>query len=341
MKPYWILVFALILSGLTGCGSSSAPTQPAAESSAPSWTRQHPERLGQVYGVAAAEIYGSEANAIERAGEQARLDLLSRIRVTLEGSSSVQSRVELEDDRISGVQEVLTQQATSRVERVQLPGIEVVETWVDPRATEAWALARFDRIQAEDQLARELEQSQERLLARGLPETGELLDQVREVLPSLDDLARRQQLQQQLAFLGVTDHLAASQSKAVDRLALDIQALLARVTFRIDSQNALAERLQPELARQLTAMGFHLVEAGEVLQLRLNLTMDSVQRDTLHHRIVDVSGQLVTAEGHTLYALQERGRATSTDPDTATRQALDALAKGLAKQLGEGLYQNL
>jgi hypothetical protein len=294
-----------------------------------------------VFGVASAENYGSEANALERAKEQARVDLLSRIRVEVSGTTETSNRMEMNNGQVTNMSEVLTQEARSRVNEIELPGMEVTETWVNPQGKDAWALAQLNRAEAERQLLNELQRTNQRLLERGLPQQGSKLEKVRQVIPSLPDLARRNQLHQQLTFLSATGRVVATQRKAVDELDAQIQALLSSLSFSVEGQNSLAERMRPELAEQLTAMGFNMVNSGADLQLRLSLSMDEVQRERLHHRVAQASGQVVTPEGRTLYAVSESGRAASTDPNVATRKAVKAMATLLAQTLATGLYDNL
>ncbi len=345
MQRRLLCLALLLVVGLAGCAQQ--PASPATSSAVvasaaqPGWISQHPERSGFVYGVASAEIYGSEANALERAREQARVDLLGRIRVAVGGSVEARSRMEMRNDQVTDLTEVLTQQASSRVEEVELPGIEVTETWVSPNGKDAWALARLNRAEAEQQLLTNLSLTNQRLLDRGLPRTGSNLDKVRQVLPSLPDLSQRDQLHHQLEFLAASERIDSAQRQEVDQLAAAIQSLLAGLSFQVEGQNNLAQRMAPELAQQLTRMGFNMVEGNADLNLRLSLNMDEVVRNNLHHRVAQASGQVLTPEGRTLYAISESGRATSTDANVATRNAIDEMAKSLARRLAAGLYDNL
>ncbi|MDR9468381.1 LPP20 family lipoprotein, partial [Marinospirillum sp.] len=297
-KPGLLLAAGLMVVGLAGC--SGQPAAPAAQTSSnseqPRWISQHPQRNDYVFGVASAEIYGSEANALERAREQARVDLLSRIRVAVSGTTETSNRMEMNNGQVTNMSEVLTQEARSRVKEVELPGMEVTETWINPNGKDAWAMAQLNRVEAERQLLGELQRTNQRLLERGLPQQGTKLERVRKVIPRLPDLARRNQLHQQLAFLAATDRVDAAQRKAVDELDAQIQSLLASLSFSVKGQNSLAERMRPELAEQLTAMGFNMVDSQADLQLHLSLSMDEVQRDRLHHRVAQASGQVVTPQ---------------------------------------------
>src|SRR5690554_766277 len=77
----------LLLGALTACVASQPQSADApADSAKPGWVHSPPQRHGYAYGVASAEIYGSEARALESAREKARADLLAAIRVEISSS---------------------------------------------------------------------------------------------------------------------------------------------------------------------------------------------------------------------------------------------------------------
>ncbi|MFK7160066.1 LPP20 family lipoprotein [Marinospirillum sp. MEB164] len=336
------LALALMLGGCAtspSSNSSSAALSQAMQAGQPSWVRLHPQRAGYVYGVASAEIYGSSANALERARQQAQVDLLARIQVSVAGETQTTTRAEMRQGQLHDLHEILLQQASSRVEEVTLPGIQVTETWIDEAGRSAWALAELNRQAAETQLLAQLQQVDQRLLQRALPTSGDQLSRVRAVLPNLADLQQRRQLFNQLEFLAATGRIDAQRQQQVEAREAEIRGIIAALSFRLEAKSPDAQRMQPHIAARLTELGFQLRQNQADLTLRLNIHLQDVQRQGLHHRVAQADGQVVDAQGATLYAVSETGRAASTDAAVATSNAIQMMANSLAEALAQGLYQ--
>src|SRR5690606_25775778 len=92
------VALALSATLLAGCLPQYAkPQQDSANARderamTPDWITQLPQRNGMAYGVGSMEIYGSVTDAIKRAGDLARVDLVSQLRVTVSGDFSVDTR---------------------------------------------------------------------------------------------------------------------------------------------------------------------------------------------------------------------------------------------------------
>ena len=89
------LCMALAVSGLllNGCATNKSDTSVVPEdhiqaNSLPAWTTQPPQRSGMAYGIGSMEIYGNPTQAVQRAGELARADLVSQLKVTVSGQNT-------------------------------------------------------------------------------------------------------------------------------------------------------------------------------------------------------------------------------------------------------------
>ncbi|MCW7753737.1 LPP20 family lipoprotein [Desulfobotulus sp. H1] len=324
--------------GTTGTGVHSSHKTDAPR---PKWTTEPPRQAGYIFGVGSVETYGNARTAIQRAQEAARVDLLSQLRVTVSGTMQTSIRVEGDDERFASIHKVVQQETSSRVQEIEMTGIEITETWLNPAETEAWALARLNRAKTESELLFGLEDLEDTLLNRGTG-TGSTLDRIRHIIPSLTDLEERRQILNQLTFLAAGSQIPdREKGRRVDALQAEIRNLLASLTIRLEPQNDDAIKMLGIMAQTLTRMGFNLHDEGADLRIRLSISMTPVSRNQIFHVVTQAEGQVQTPEGRTLYALRESGRSSSSDPQIARNKAVEDMALKLADALASGLFQHL
>lgn len=123
---------------------------------APPWIQVLPQRAGRIYALGTATVAPNEAKALELAAQDARFEVIARLRVAVEGSTTVSTT--LTENRATGTkttgtrQQMVRQDGTIRVEAVNLPGLIVVERYLDRQAGAAYALAYLDVAIAERSL---------------------------------------------------------------------------------------------------------------------------------------------------------------------------------------------
>ena len=64
------------------------PEETIVASSQPSWITSPPQKANMAYGVGSMEVYGAPDQALKRASDFARADLVSRLKVTISSSNS-------------------------------------------------------------------------------------------------------------------------------------------------------------------------------------------------------------------------------------------------------------
>ena len=332
----------LLLGALTACVASQPQSADApADSAKPGWVHSPPQRHGYAYGVASAEIYGSEARALESAREKARADLLAAIRVEISSSVDYSKRASMEYQGAMSLQETLAQSINSKTKNVELAGLQISDTWVDAGGNEAWALAELDVATAVDSLLHDLEQIERRLLARGSGAGSDRLERVRSIKPSLTELAERRKILEQLGFLGAQGRINQQQRQAVEQLETEIASLLASLSIQLHATSAKAGQLQPVLAQALTDLGFNLVQGAADLRFDLLLESSQLTRNGLYYVDARASGQMNSAANRMLYVVNATTRAVSSDGTVANNKAVSELAHELAELLLESLYQKL
>lgn len=335
-----LLLCLFILSACMGKGMEpqTLAKDPAAR---PAWTTAPPRKAGYVFGVGSAATYGETRTGIQRAQEAARVDLLSQLRVTVSGVTQSSTRVEGSDPQFVSIQKVVEQQVSSRVHEIEMSGIEILETWVNPPETEVWVLARLNRAQTESDLLFQLDDIEDRLLKRGTG-SGSTLERVRHILPSLKDLEERRKILEQIAFLAAGSQIPdREKGSETDALQTEIRRILSSLTIRMDAENDEAVKMQNIIGQTLNSMGFALHSQNPDLILSLNLSMNPVKRGNLFHMVTQAQGQVKTPEGRILYSLNESGRSSSSDAGVARSKAAEEMAQKLADALARGLFQHL
>jgi len=112
------------------------------------WVTAAPEQPGRVYATGMAPVDGSEAQALTSATQNARGEVLSRLRASVKAKTLVRSQTTESRElggKTTGSRELsVGQESTIQASATELPGLTVEETWVDVRGGTAYALAYLD-----------------------------------------------------------------------------------------------------------------------------------------------------------------------------------------------------
>lgn len=144
-------LFTLLVSLPCLCSSQVAPT----------WVQVLPQRAGRIYALGTATVAADEAKALELAAQDARFEVIARLRVAVQGSTTVSTT--LTEHRASGSttsgtrDQRVRQDGTTSVQAVNLPGLIIEERYVDRQTGSAYALAYLDVGIAERSLLDQVE----------------------------------------------------------------------------------------------------------------------------------------------------------------------------------------
>lgn len=114
----------------------------------PSWIEALPERTGRLYALGVASLTTNEAEAIRQASQNAKVEVVSRLRssvkseTTLQASNSVQR--ELGGPTSASSRQAVAQNIRINAQAMDLPGLVVAETWVDAPKHVVYALGYLD-----------------------------------------------------------------------------------------------------------------------------------------------------------------------------------------------------
>jgi len=127
----------------------------------PNWIRVLPAQPGKVYAVGAAPLTGNQAQSLRQAEQAARVEVVTQLRATVHGETSIQSTYSQQKQTTGGgsAQARLNVAQDSRItsQAQDLPGLTITETWVDADSRTVYALACMDLAKAVMDLQARLE----------------------------------------------------------------------------------------------------------------------------------------------------------------------------------------
>jgi len=175
----------LVFGTLAGQG---LPTQGSIQ---PDWVASLPDRPGRVYALGLASFSPGEAQGIQQAQAQARMEVLARLRASVKGETNVRSSLSY-TQQVGGAATGSTSKSISQDTQVQvrateLPGLVMEETWLDREGRTAYALAYLDVLVAERELRIRFQGAQKDLAAQPVPSADR-----RERLRKLQQMKRSQ-----------------------------------------------------------------------------------------------------------------------------------------------------
>ena len=225
-------------------GLGAAPAIPRLR---PLWISVLPEQKGRIYALGLAPFAPQEAQAIQQAQVNARTEVLTRLRASIQTETSVQSHAAYTQQAGGATtgtsSKSVTQDTRIQTQATELPGLVVEETWSDADERTAYALAYLDVPVAERELkARFLATRQEAAQEGGNPA---------EPRERLRKLQRTKRLQTELVLLddmagllsaGGGDGVLRSEIRE-QRLLVDRQldALRGSLTFCLKGDQASAD----------------------------------------------------------------------------------------------------
>jgi hypothetical protein len=137
----------------------------------PDWIDTLPDLPGRLYALGTSDLAGREGEAIARASDRARLEVVARLQATVRGETSVTTRT-AETQRggapAAGAGERQVRDVVSVGAKAEdLPGLVVERTHTDRSARTVYALAYLDLAQARTTLGARLDRAREGRLRMG------------------------------------------------------------------------------------------------------------------------------------------------------------------------------
>lgn len=335
-------LLALLLGlALTGCVSQPAKpskdaSERAARASTPDWISELPRQSGMAYGVGSMEIYGSLTDATKRAGDLARVDLVSQLRVTVSGDMTVDIQERSGSGRESDVQKNVRNYVRSQVPDVQLDDVQITETHSDGKY--AYALAELDRSKAAARLRQQIAGIDEELRRIGAQQPqGTTLQQLQPLLPAMKQFALRDKTSDQLALVS-TSRTGVALDDDLRALQQRISGLLDQLTVALVPLDAGAEEVAGGVLEALTRQGLRVENrAGADLVFEVSAVLSSKAQSGSHYVFADTRVTVRDAGGRALSSFSKQARGVSGLPEVARQTA----ARNVAGLLGDELAVTL
>lgn len=351
-----------VLLTLAGCQKSLVDTAPRADTGStasndnqaargggtpqsgelPAWVKNPPSRQGYAYGLGSAELYGDAASALNRAKDDARAEVIKAMRVNI--ASETTSRVERTTvNGESSVTRALMSEVRSRIPETEISNIDMVEQTVSRDTRQAYVLAQLDRRRAERNLRSKLDALDGRLARfRGIPESGDKVDQLKQLLPALELLEQARGIEEKLDLVAVEGFTGPVLSDKYAPVRERIVSLLDGLVIVLDPRGDTANQLNSELRRALLAEGMHIRQGGEGdIRLRYEAELREVTRGRDTFVFADGNTTVLDADGRIIGEFRERVKGAATDKGLARDRALEKLAGAMGKTLGKSLLDAL
>lgn len=325
---------------LVGCSSKAVAPAASAQKKAPHWITQPPQQIGMAYGLGSMEIYGNPADAVKRATDLAKVDLVSQLKVTVAGNFSQSTTEASGTNQATQVQQNVSQYVSSQIPAAELDEVQVSETWVDEKL--AYVLVELDRQKAAARLRRDITDLDAELLdvAQQQPQ-GNKLQQLQPLLPALKLFAQRDALAERLALVSVERRGAA--------LPAELKALQNRIYQQIDElvvalefTNSAAKQLEGNLLEALTAQGLR-IQQNQAADLTFAVSAKQTQKQQggNYYAFVDTQVVIKDSQQRVLNAFSKQAKGVSGMGNMAQQKAAIETAKLITNELAVTLADKL
>ena len=306
----------------------------------PIWVTSLPQQAGRVYAMGLAPLSAGQAEAVTQAAQNARAEVLTRLRANVKSETSVVSKSTLTRDASGkasgGSEQQVGQNTRIQTQATGIPGLVVEESWLDGKGGTAYALAYLDVPIAEREIRSRFTAEQNDLAQEGTPkEPRERMRQLSRLkiaqteLVKLDDLAA-------LIAAGGGDGELRGQVRAA-RLAVDrrLDQLRGSLTLSLDTASKGASAVAGILRNAALKAGMGWAENGGEFQLVMDYKSDAktahidVQRQSWNgwwrggwvSHTVNTNSGIIVARGVLTITLKDRAG--------TEYESVDVEAKGL------------
>lgn len=323
-------------------GSSANSNRAANQASfdTPDWINNPPQRKGFAYGVGSGDLWGDKADAVRRAGDAARVNLVSQLRVTISGDSSTDIQERKATGKETELVQTMRNTIRSSVPAVELDEVKITESHVEGKY--AYALAALDRQQAASRIRGQISDIEDEIVAiNNRPRQGNTLEQVRVLLPALQLFAQRDRLADQYAFVSMqrkkptlNEDLAAVQRQ--------IYSLFDTLEVRIAMTDSGAQEIAAGVIEALTEQGMRITDQGSYdLMVEVSAKLRPLEKDGLHYVFADSRVTIKDSNSRTLSTFSRQAKGASGHVELAKAKAEKSVASMLAAELAIALVDRI
>ena len=332
---------SLMLSSLVLVACGSNPTKKSL--SKPDWIVNEPVKAGHVYGVGSAPIYSNPAEALQRAGDAARVAMIQKLKVTVTGNLSSDVQEIRQTGKETQVIKNVRNAISSRIPKAELDNLEVVESYADEVNRTVYRLVHLDRVKATSSLRQRIAglDMQATTLAEQTPTNTATLKQLQGLLPALELIAKREQLAEQAQLVDVNSRRPAK-DESLKAVETRIKSLLDQLTVSLQPSGNDAKNMRSHITRYLTDLGLRISQGEADLQVSYSAQMNSVEKGGRYIAFANGKINIQDSAGRTLSEFRNEAKGVSgASNDQAELKAIQNLADNLGKELTSSLFSKI
>lgn len=341
MAPFRLTPLALMLvtsSLLTGC--VTAPNKDSSALASPEWITQIPESRGMAYGTGSAEIYGNKEQALKQAENNARADLVSRLRVTIDSTTNSAIRESTSNGQTQ-VQKELSYIVSTRTPKVTLDEVSLADSYFDGKY--AYAMVELDRTATAARLSRQMGEIELELMrfVEAPANWSTPLEKLQQQLPALSLFAEYDQLADYHAFVSTrrtSEPLSPDLSDFRNGILTTLKQLKVNLTFASDTAN----QLNASLTAALTDQGINIGQFDSPdLVFKIDSELDHHTQEARHYVFATSSISVMDGKGKILSSFSKKAKGVSGIKKSAMQKASGNLGKAVSEELAKTLASRL
>lgn len=336
------LSIALLALGLIACESNPSKSTSDLKGTfdVPEWVTNTPEQDGMAFGTGSADVWGDKNDAVRSAGEAARVNLVSQLRVSISGDSSTDIQERKATGKETELVQTMRNTIRSSVPAVELDEVKITESHVEGKY--AYALAALDRQQAASRIRGQISDIEDEIVAiNNRPRQGDTLEQVRVLLPALQLFAQRDRLADQYAFVSMQRKKPAL-SEDLAAVQRQIYSLFDTLEVRIAMTDSGAQEIAAGVIEALTEQGMRITDQGQYdLMVEVSAKLRPLEKDGLHYVFADSRVTIKDNKARILSTFSRQAKGASGHAELAKAKAEKGVASMLAAELAIALVDRI
>lgn len=343
MKNIKLFSFLICLFFTAGCVASGGGTPQKTSSDSfgegvPSWVSSPPNMPGYVYGIGVASIYATPAEAMVRAKENARLELLKQLKVSVSGETSASVRRDIVQGS-SKITRTVFNYAKSSVKEAEIPGIKIIKTSVSRKDKQVFALAELNKSMAEMDLSETLENLDKQIKRISVPRSqSSKIRKIKILLPGLKLIEKRKKIAEDLNLVSDMDNVEL-EKKEHTSLKHEVADLLDSMVIVIRPVSYSDKTLASGIRKSLSDQGVRVrMDGVGDLYLRFSSSLNTVYKNGVYFTFASGQASIMNKGNDIVSEFSTKVKSGSGDRVLSNKRAVEKLALKLGNEIAKGLF---
>jgi len=342
-KAFSLSLVVICCLSLIACGSTGSKKTAKKRSAGgePDWILNTPIEPGFLYGVGAGEIFGSDqANAIARAKDMARVELVKQISVNVSGEVD-QEISETTKNGATSLTEKLRQAVKSRVPEYKLT--HVTQSDSHKSGKKVYALVQLNvtkELQGLRRQINDLDMQIDDYAQKFEQQDPHGMSAIRLVAPALILVDQRADLQARHNGLSSASSSSPLLTDEIREFVRKVYERIGEMRVAVNSDNGNANNsFQTALIADLTKRGIRVSNDGESdIQIVYKLDINNVRRDGSVFAITNGDIWIKDETGRVVKAFQAKAKGVSGDEREAQSRSIKKLSHQMGSELMSALF---